>query len=110
VRLLFDENLSRRLISRFADIYPDSEHVVTAGLEVEADLRVWEYAREHGLTIVTRDWDFLQLSTVRGAPPKVIWLRIGNCSLGAVEQVLRTRHLEVRRFQDDPTASLLIVD
>jgi predicted nuclease of predicted toxin-antitoxin system len=110
VKLLFDENLSRRLVRRLADLYPESEHVVTSGLAAADDVAVWSDARSRGFTIVTRDWDFLQLSTVRGSPPKVIWIRIGNCSVEAIESVLRERHLEVRRFEDDASATLLIIE
>lgn len=110
MKLLFDENLSRRLVLRLADLYPASEHVVTSGLEAADDREVWDHAASRGLTIVTRDWDFLQLSTVRGAPPKVIWIRTGNCSVAAVERVLRARHVEVRRFAEDASAALLIIE
>jgi predicted nuclease of predicted toxin-antitoxin system len=109
VNLLFDENLSRRLISRLVDLYPGSEQVVVAGLESAADRVIWDYAASRGLVIVTKDWDFVQLSSLRGQPPKVVWLRLGNCSTTNVEDVLRRRHLELRRFEEDATAALLVV-
>jgi predicted nuclease of predicted toxin-antitoxin system len=68
VKLLFDENLSRPLVGLLADLYPGSEHAVTSGLERADDLILWRYAAAHGLTLVSKDWDFLQLSTVRGHP------------------------------------------
>jgi predicted nuclease of predicted toxin-antitoxin system len=109
VKLLFDENLSRRLVSRLADLYPDSEQVVVAGLESADDRQVWDYAASRGLVIATKDWDFVQLSSLRGQPPKVIWLRLGNCSTPRVEEALRRRHLEVLRFELDETATLLVI-
>jgi predicted nuclease of predicted toxin-antitoxin system len=109
VKLLYDENLSRRLLHLLGDLYPGSEHAVSAGLESEDDRTVWAYASEHDLTIVSKDWDFLELSTVRGHPPKVVWLRLGNCSVQQVANVLRDRHLDLLRFQQDATAALLVL-
>ncbi len=110
MRLLLDENLSRRLLGLLADLYPGSEHVVTSGLEAALDLEVWRYAASRGLAIVSKDWDFLQMSSVRGHPPKVVWIGMGNCSVGEIAEVLRKRHLELLRFDADDSASLLIID
>lgn len=110
MRRLFDENLSRRLVRLLDDLYPASEHVVTSGMESVDDLGVWSYAASHGLVIVSKDWDFLQLSTVRGHPPKVVWLQLGNCSVAYVAEVLRRRHIDLLRFQEDATAALLVID
>jgi len=71
---------------------------------------VWAYAAERGLTIVSKDWDFLQLGTLRGAPPKVVWLRLGNCTVNEIAEVLRKRHLDLLPFAEDPTAALLLID
>lgn len=110
MRLLFDENLSRRLVRLLEDLYPDSEHVVTSALESADDLELWSYAASRGLTIVSKDWDFLQLSTVKGHPPKVVWLRLGNCSVTEIATVLRNRHLDLLRFMEDGAAALLVID
>jgi predicted nuclease of predicted toxin-antitoxin system len=59
--------------------------------------------------IATKDWDFVQLSSLHVQPPKVIWLRLGNCSTANVEEVLRRRHLELPRFEEDTMAALLVV-
>jgi predicted nuclease of predicted toxin-antitoxin system len=80
VKLLYDENLSRRLLAPLGDLYPDSEHVVPAGLEGADDRTIWAYAASRGLVIATKDWDFVQLSSLLKHPPKVVWLRLGNCS------------------------------
>jgi predicted nuclease of predicted toxin-antitoxin system len=109
VKLLYDENLSRRLLARLGDLYPDSEHVVPAGLEGADDRTIWAYAASRGLVIVTKDWDFVQLSSLLRHPPKVVWLRLGNCSTGNVAEVLRRRHLELLHFEGDESTALLIV-
>ena len=78
MKLLFDENLARSLCDRLKDVFAASEQVCGAGLEQANDADVWEYAKHHGLTIVTKDSDFHQLSFLYGPPPKVVWLRMGN--------------------------------
>jgi len=78
MKLLLDENLSRRVVPFLQDCYPGSSQVVLEGLERADDHVVWTYARDNGFVIVTKDSDFHELSLVRGSPPKVIWLRVGN--------------------------------
>ena len=97
-RLLFDQNLSPRLLARLAEVFPASQHVRDLDLKRADDLAVWHYARDHGLTIVTKDDDFRQLSFLHGAPPKVIWTRIGNCRTEDVERLLLTRLADVTAF------------
>jgi predicted nuclease of predicted toxin-antitoxin system len=107
VRLLFDQNLSHRLVQRLADMYSDSEHVRDAGLARAPDDLVWAYARDHGLVIVSKDADFHQRSFLYGAPPKVVWIRRGNCSTRDVEQVLRAHVEAVLAFGADEDGSFL---
>jgi predicted nuclease of predicted toxin-antitoxin system len=92
VKLLFDQNMSPRLVRRLADIYPDSEHVYMIGLDAAPDLTIWEYARDNEYIIVTRDADFSDLNVMLGFPPKVIWVRRGNCTTGEMEAILRSNH------------------
>ena len=75
MKLLFDENLSFKLVAALADIYPGSLHVREAGLLGADDLRIWDYAAEHGFFLASKDTDFYERSLVYGAPPKIIWLR-----------------------------------
>lgn len=109
MKLLYDENLSRRLLARLGDLYPESEHVVPSGLEALSDREIWTYAESRGFVIVTKDWDFVQLSSLLGHPPKVVWLRLGNCSTHNVAEVLRRRYLELLNFEHDDSTALLIV-
>ena len=79
MRLLFDQNLSPRLLALLADLYGGSTHVRNEGLEAADDDTAWEYAALHGFAIVSKDADFHQRSFLLGAPPKVIWIQRGNC-------------------------------
>lgn len=91
MKLLFDQNLSPRLVSRIADLFPGSEQVSMAGLVRATDTEVWAYARANDYVIVTKDADFADIGLVQGFPPKVLWLRLGNCTTQQIEDVLR-RH------------------
>lgn len=109
MKLLFDANLSHRLAGRLADILPGSEHVIPLGLERSDDSDIWEYAKAQGFTIVTQDSDFAERSAAEGAPPKVIWIRIGNSATADIEGLLRAHRVTVLRFLDNSNESCLIL-
>lgn len=104
MRLLLDQNLSPRLIDVLADLYPD---VRNEGLRDADDDAVWAYAAGHGFAIVSKDADFHQRSFVFGQPPKVIWIRLGNCSSDEVADLLRAHHADLLRFEQSEFASFL---
>jgi predicted nuclease of predicted toxin-antitoxin system len=107
VKLLFDENLSHKLARRPADVFPSSIHVRDIGLKASDDPLVWDYARDNDFMIVSKDADMHDLSLVFGNPPKVIWLRLGNCSTSDVESLLRREFEAIRKFYEDNSVSLL---
>lgn len=107
MKLLFDENLSFRLVAALADIYPESAHVREAGLLGAADQHVWNHAAEHDFLLVSKDTDFYERSLVFGAPPKIIWMRIGNSTVHETAALLRNRYIIIRHFFEDATATFL---
>jgi predicted nuclease of predicted toxin-antitoxin system len=107
MKLLFDHHLSRKLVARLADCFPDASHIVFHSLETAHDIDIWQFARNNGYTIVTKDADFKDVSTLRGAPPKVIWLRIGNSTTKRVEEVLRLHANAIRMFINNPDDVIL---
>jgi len=107
VKLLFDQNLSPWLPQRLCGVFPDSAHVREIGLREAEDAVIWEYAARHGFAIVTKDADFRQRSFVLGHPPKVIWVRLGNCSTKAIEALLHSRAAEIEEFLADEQKSFL---
>lgn len=78
MKLLLDQNLSRRILQQLQPYYPDSSQVALLKMDKSDDIEIWKYAKKHGFTIVTKDSDFQELSILRGEPPKVIWLKCGN--------------------------------
>jgi predicted nuclease of predicted toxin-antitoxin system len=77
LKLLFDANLSPRLVNRLAELFPGSAHVFETGLARQTkDETIWKYARENRLTIVPADSDFVDLARSLGAQPRVVRLEI----------------------------------
>lgn len=109
MKLLFDQNLSPRLVERLIDIFPNSTHVSLKGLDRATDDEVWEWSRENGFTIVTKDADFNELSTLRGFPPKIIWIRAGNCTTSQIERLLRAHFETIQQMQEDPNTGILLL-
>lgn len=107
MRLLFDQNLSPRLVNRMADVFPSAQHVAAVGLATALDLEVWEYARQHGYVLVTKDADFTELSTLLGSPPKIVWLQVGNCTTASIELLLRAHRDTLLDFVGEPTLRVL---
>lgn len=107
MKLLFDHNLPPRLVSRLRDLFPDSEHVFTIGLDRATDLEIREYAKREDLVIVTKDADFSDLCVLGGFPPKVIWIRRGNCSATNLEELLREHHQQIEALSIEPLIGVL---
>ncbi|MBD2428124.1 DUF5615 family PIN-like protein [Phormidium sp. FACHB-1136] len=107
MKLLFDENLSPKLPRRLSDLFPNSLHVRDVGMKATDDPIVWDFAKDNNLMIVPKDADMHDRSLVFGNPPKVIWLRLGNCSTQQVEAVMRRNFDAIKSFYDDETLSLL---
>jgi predicted nuclease of predicted toxin-antitoxin system len=109
VKLLLDENLSPRLSGSLSDLYPECVHVREVGLATASDDIVWQFAAEHGYVIVTKDADFNHRAFLLGAPPKVIWLRVGNACTADVAERLRRHGSEIAEFLQDEAAALLAI-
>ena len=107
MRLLFDENLSPRLVGRLLDVYPASAHVRDVGLTGRSDADVWALAARDGYVVVSKDGDFVQRALLFGPPPRVVWLGIGNGPTAAAERRLRDAAGTLRAFAADPASALL---
>lgn len=107
MKLLFDQNLSPRLADHLADLYPHSMHVQTIGLGRASDEAIWIIARDQNYIIVTKDTDFSEYSLLRGFPPKVIWIRRGNCSSHDIENILRNHHEEIETLHNSEQIGVL---
>jgi predicted nuclease of predicted toxin-antitoxin system len=107
LKLLFDQNLSRKLVSRLADIFPNASHVQFHELAEKTDTEVWEFAKLNDFCIVTQDADFAERSRLYGSPPKVVWLRCGNTPTNQVETLIRSGQEAIQELLGNPTLHCL---
>lgn len=92
-----------------AVLYPGSDRVRNCGLERADDQTVWEFALARGFTIVSKDSDFHQRSFPFGFPPKVVWIRSGNCPTSDIERILKEHSATAREFCEDRVSSFLVL-
>jgi predicted nuclease of predicted toxin-antitoxin system len=110
VKLLFDQNLPARIVNSVSDIFEHSQHVKSLGMAATDDRAIWDYARDNGFSIISKDSDFHQMSFLFGAPPKTIWLRCGNCSTSMLETIIRRNTRKIEAFLKDEESALLVID
>ena len=110
MKFLFDQNLSPVLINLLSDIFPESLHVRDAGLQASSDEAVWEYAIQQQFMIISKDSDFRQRSFLFGAPPKVGWIRRGNCTTREIESVIRSHSNNLLAFEQAESATFLALE
>ena len=109
MKLLLDENLSDRVLPQILDLYPGSMHVKLHGLVQTSDTLIWSFAKEQGYIIVSKDADFHQRSLVFGHPPKLVFLRVGNCPTSRITELLRSNYVLLSAFGSDPDSSILVL-
>ncbi len=109
MKLLFDENLSPKLPRLLAEFFPNSTHVRDCGLKGLSDEEVWEHARAHGFILVSKDSDFHQRSLLYGPPPKLVWLRIGNCTRDDLTRILSAHAPDIQTLDANPAESVLVL-
>jgi predicted nuclease of predicted toxin-antitoxin system len=107
MKLLFDQNLSFKLCTLLADLFPGSKSVRELGLDKSDDLVIWQRAKDSDFMLVSQDSDFAEMAAHYGHPPKVIWLRCGNQPVAIVETLLRRHAESIAEFEGNVTAACL---
>lgn len=107
MKLLFDQNLSRKLVNCLADVFPNSSHVQLHALANKTDTEIWEFAKLNDFCIVTQDADFAERSRLYGSPPKVVWLRCGNAPTHHIETLIRVGQEAIQELLEQPTLHCL---
>ena len=110
MKLLFDNNLSFRLKRLLAVPFPESAHVTDEGFGDESDEAVWLFARDNDYVVVSKDDDFTQLSLYHGAPPKLVLLKLGNCSTSAIANTLEAAAERIQEFATGEGVDILVID
>ena len=108
--LLFDENLSPRLSKLIGNAFPGSKHVKDFDLESASDEQICTCAVQNKLTIVTQDNDFINRSSIKGHPPKIIHIAIGNSTTAQICKLLLTYSKNIQSFLENPEESYFIID
>ena len=107
MKLLLDQNLSYKLIADLESTFPGTSHVYPLGLDQSPDTEVREYAGQHAFTLLTKNTDLVDLCVLRGAPPKILWLRLGNCTTTLVRDVLMRNEPRILAFGENESDVVL---
>ena len=107
MKLLFDQNISHRLLKQIIDLFPHAKQVRELGLENFTDKHIWEFAKENEYSIVTFDADFYDFSIIWGHPPKIIWIRTHNQTTKNIEEILRKHFNTIEDFLNESSLSCL---
>jgi predicted nuclease of predicted toxin-antitoxin system len=103
MKLLFDQNISFRILRKVSFAFPEAKQIREIGLENKSDKQIWDFARENNFTIVTFDADFFELSNLFGTPPKIIWLRTGNRKTDDLAEFLISKVEFIKDFLSNPS-------
>ena len=107
MNLLFDQNISPKIVAQLEDLFPDAKQVRHIGLENASDIQIFEYAKNNRFAIVTFDSDFVDLNIVKGFPPKIIWLKTGNLTTKAISELFNKNIRILKDFLDSEENEIL---
>ena len=107
MKLLFDQNISPKIVRRLESDFPDSKQVRHLGLEDASDVMIFDYAKRNSYAVVTFDSDFVDLNVVRGIPPKIIWLKTGNLTTKFISELLRNNIAAIHNFLESDEEEIL---
>ncbi|MCL5029491.1 MAG: DUF5615 family PIN-like protein [Bacteroidetes bacterium] len=105
MKLLFDQNISYRIINKLPDSFADCRQVSHVGLKNCEDIDIWEYALSENFVIVTFNSDFYDISLIKGCPPKIIWLKTGNLTTNEIVEKLARNIEAINDFVNNPEQS-----
>ncbi|WP_282780301.1 DUF5615 family PIN-like protein [Phaeodactylibacter xiamenensis] len=106
--ILLDNNITPRLSEELEEVYPGIIHVSQISLERAGDIEVWEYAKQEGFHIMTKDKDFVALLNQKGHPPKIIWLQLGNCTNKEIKAIIKRQETSIKYFMTSDKGVLKI--
>ncbi|MFL0681941.1 MAG: DUF5615 family PIN-like protein [Algoriphagus aquaeductus] len=107
MRLLFDQNISPKILKKglWSDL--EVQHVRFVGLEDSSDLEIFQFAKLNEFSIVTFDSDFFDLSLMKGFPPKIIWIRTGNLTTKSIFEIFLTHKNQINEFLENENSGVL---
>ena len=105
--LLFDQNISFKVAKKVQNIFPGAKHLSDLQLEGSKDIEIWEFAKNNNYCIVTFDFDFIDLSTLKGALPKIILLRLGNSTTEKIVSKIQSDFALIDEFLNSNDTAFL---
>ncbi len=103
MKILLDQNISHRVLHKIRNDFPEARHVRDFNMQFCTDIEIWRFAKEHSFTLVTYDADFNDFLTLKGHPPKIIWLRFGNMLTQYLAERMNHHKYLINTFINDPT-------
>lgn len=107
MKLLLDQNLSRKLIALLGNEFDEVSHVAELELAQSTDRQIWEYAKQKDSIIVSKDSDFRQLAILFGPPPKVVWINVRNASSSTILELIRESREVITNFSENNEESFM---
>jgi predicted nuclease of predicted toxin-antitoxin system len=110
MKLLFDQNLSFKLVRKLSELFANSRHVSDLRMSSSSDYDIWEYCKNENYSIITNYSDFIDISNLHGFPPKIIWLRFGNLSTEDLSNKIKENFLSIKHFLENKDNAFLEVN
>ncbi len=107
MKLLFDQNISSKVLKTLLQYFSDSQHVNLTSLRVASDVDIFDFAKKNSYILVTLDSDFVDMNLLRGSPPKIIWLRTGNLTTNHIGNLLIEYIEIIKTFVDSDNSEIL---
>jgi predicted nuclease of predicted toxin-antitoxin system len=102
MKVLIDQNISHRIIPKLQGYFEQLTHIREVGLMDSDDYQIFLYARQTQFdAILTLEEDFQHHILIHKAPPKVIWLRVGNCGTNYLAEVIVKNIADIEQFIHD---------
>ena len=110
MKLLLDQNISKKLARKLQEYYPKSIHVESINLTMANDMKIWNYAKANKFTIVTQDADFFDILMIKGHPPYIVWLQMGNTSSLNILNKLINNKQKILELQEDSVSGCIEIE
>lgn len=107
MKLLFDQNISPKILKKLPEDFTECEQVRFVGLEDASDFEIFEFAKINSFAVVTFDSDFVDLNALRGTPPKIIYLNTGNLTTQSVSELILNNLLTIQHYLNSETDDIL---
>lgn len=107
MNLLFDQNISPRILKILPEEFSNCQQVRFAGLEDSSDFEIFQFAQENDFAVVTFDSDFVDLNSMYGTPPKIIYLNTGNLTTKNIFEFLIANILIINHYLKSESDDIL---